>query len=140
MTEKKRKTLFWVFKILGILVSCLFPIFAICEKFPLWTEEHGTGRSIGIGSILIAIVLLIIFRRTVFGFIRDHFSLKHAPPLIVWPVMIIITYILAPTLTIMAQVMTDLTRVCWMGFIGCILGTILTAISEKFKKEVKDDE
>ena len=136
MTEKKRKTLFWVFKILGILVSCLFPVWAVCEKFPIWTEEHGTGRSIGVGAILIAIVILIVFRKTVFDFIRDHFSLKHAPPLLVWLVMLVISY----TLMYLGEVMKDMTTVFWMGFIGCILGTILTAISEKFKKEVKDNE
>ena len=136
MTEKKRKILFWVFKIVGILVSCLFPIFAICEKFPIWTEEHGTGRSIGVGAILIAIVIIIVFRKTVFDFIRDHFDLKHAPPLLVWLVMLIISYILM----YIGEVMKDMTTVFWMGFIGCILGTILTAISERFKKEVKDNE
>ena len=137
MTERKSKILFWVFKILGIIVSCALPIWAICEKFPLWTEAHGTGRSIGVGVILIAIVLVIIFRKTVFDFIRDKFNLKYAPPLVVWLVMLIISYILV----YLGEVMRDMTTVFWMGFIGCAIGTFLTYLSERFKaKDVKADE
>ncbi len=129
MTEKKRKILFWSLKIGGIVVSCALPIWAICERFPLWTEAHGAGRSAGVGIILIAIVLLIIFRRTVFDFIKDHFDLKHAPPLTVWVVMLVCSYILV----FLGEVMRDMTSVCWMGFIGCAFGTFLTFLSERFK-------
>ncbi len=137
MTKRKSKILFWVFKIAGIVVSCALPIWAILEKFPLWTEKHGSGRSIGVGVILIAIVLLIIFRKTVFDFIKDHLNLKHAPPLVVWIVMLIISYILV----YLGEVMRDMTTVFWMGLIGCAIGTFLTYLSERCKaKEVKSDE
>lgn len=128
MTEKKRKTLFWVFKIAGILVSCALPIWAICERFPIWTAAHGAGRSAGVGIILIAIVLLIIFRKTVFDFAKDHLNLKHAPPIVVWVVMIICSYILV----YLGEVMRDMNSVFWMGFIGCAIGTFLTYLSERF--------
>ncbi len=137
MTEKKRKTLYWAFKIAGIIVSCLLPIWAICERFPLWVDEHGTGRTVGMGVILIAIVLLIVFRKTVFDFIRDRYKLNHAPPLVVWLVMLIVSYILA----YIGEVMRDMTTVFWMGFIGCAIGTVLTFISQRFdSKEVKPNE
>ena len=137
MTERKRKFLYWFFKVLSVIVSCAFPIWAICEKFPLWTETHGTGRSVGVGIILIAIVLIIIFRKTVFDFIRDHLDLKHAPPLAVWLVMLVISYILV----YLGEVMRDMTTVFWMGFIGCGAGTFLTYLSERLKaKEVKSNE
>lgn len=137
MTERKSKILFWIFKILSILVSCALPIWAIFEKFPVWTKEHGTNRTIGVGVILIVFVVLVIFRKTVFGFIRDHFKLKHAPPLTVWIVMIIISHILI----YIGEVMRDMTTVFWMGLIGCVIGTVLTYISERFKtKEVTSDE
>lgn len=135
MTEKKRKTLYWVFKLFGILVSCAFPIWAICEKFPLWTETHGTSHSVGVGVILILIVLLVIFRRTVFNFIRDKLNLKYAPPIVVWLVMLIVSYIMI----YIGNVMRDMTTVLWMGLIGCGIGTVLTYISERFKK-VSEDE
>jgi hypothetical protein len=136
MATKNRK-LFWLFKIAGILVSCALPIWAICEKFPLWTESHGTGRTIGVGIILIAIVLLIVFRKTVFDFIRDHFNLKHAPPLMVWLVMLVIAYILI----YIGEFMRDMTTIFWMGFIGCAIGTFLTYLSERFKTvEESSDE
>lgn len=137
MTERKRKVLYWFFKVFSILVSCALPIWAICEKFPLWTETHGATRSVGVGVILIAIVLLIIFRKTVFDFIKERLDLKHAPPLIVWLVMLVISYILI----FLGEFMRDMTTVFWMGFIGCVVGTVLTYISERFKaKEVKSNE
>lgn len=137
MTERKRKFLYWFFKVSSVVVSCALPIWAICEKFPLWTETHGTERSIGVGVILIAIVLIVIFRKTVFDFIRDHLDLQHAPPLIVWLVMLVISYILV----YLGEVMRDMTTVFWMGFIGCVIGTFLTYLSERLgAKEVKPNE
>ena len=130
MTEKKRNILFWSLKLAGILVSCALPIWAVCERFPLWTEVHGAGRSAGVGIILIAIVLLIIFRKTVFDFVKERFNLKHAPPVVIWIVMLIISYILV----YIGEVMRDMTTVFWMGFIGCAFGTFLTYLSEKFKR------
>lgn len=131
MTETKRKTLYWLFKALSIIVSCALPIWAICEKFPLWANQHGTDRTIGIGIILIAFVLVVVFRKTVFDFVRDHFDLKHAPPLAIWLVMLIISYLLV----YIGEVMRDMTTVFWMGFIGCVIGTGLTYLSERFKKK-----
>lgn len=128
MTEKKRKTLYWVFKMASVLISCALPIWAICERFPLWTKEHGKGYSFGAGAILILFVVLIIFRRSVFGFLRDKFNLKHAPPLAVWLVLLTLSYLLV----YIGNVMRDMTSVFWMGLIGCAIGTFLTYISERF--------
>lgn len=137
MTEKKRKTLFWLFKIAGIVVSCALPIWAICEKFPIWVTNHGTEHSIGMGAILILIVLVIVFRRTVFDFIKEHLDLRHAPPLLIWLVIVAIAYILV----YLGEVMRDMTTVCWMGFVGCAIGTFLTYISNRFKsKEVTSND
>lgn len=129
MTEKKRKILFWVFKLASIVISCALPIWAISEKFPIWTEKHGTTHSFGIGFVLIIIVILVVFRRTVFDFIKDRFDLKHAPPLLVWLVMLVVSYIFI----YLGEVMRDMTTVLWMGLIGCAIGTALTYISNKFK-------
>ena len=130
MTEKKRKSLYWGFRLLGILISCFLPIFAICEKFPIWTETHGASHSAGVGAVMIAIVILIVFRRTVFGFIRDKLDLKHAPPIMVWMVLLVVAYVMV----YLGNLMRDMTTVLWMGLIGCAIGTVLTYISEKFKK------
>lgn len=135
MTERKRKILYWLFKVASVVVSCALPIWAICEKFPLWADLHGADRTVGIGIILIAIVMLIIFRKTVFDFIKDHLDLKHAPPITVWLVMLVVSYVII----YIGDVMRDMTTVFWMGFIGCAIGTFLTYISERFK-EVKPNE
>lgn len=137
MTDRKRKTFYWLLKLSGIFVSCALPIWAICEKFPIWTTTHGTAHSVGAGGILTLIVLLVVFRKTVFNFLSDKLKLKHAPPLVIWLILLITSYILV----YISNFMRDLTTVFWMGLIGCAIGTVLTFISEnRFgKKEEKDE-
>ena len=135
--EKKRKIFYLLFKVSSILISCFFPIWAVCEKFPLWTVSYGTGRSVGGGTILILIVVSIIFRRAVFKFVSERLKLEHAPPLAVWVVQIAVSYILI----FIGNFLRDLTTVLWMGMLGCAIGTLLTFIGENFfgEKENKDD-
>lgn len=137
MSEKKRNILYWIFKVLSIIISCAFPIWAICEKFPVWAEVHGASHTVGAGGILILIVLLVIFRKTIFNFMKDKMNLKHAPPLVIWLVMIIVAYVL----TYINKFIQDMTTVFWMGLIGCAIGTLITFIAEnKYgKKEEKDE-
>jgi hypothetical protein len=125
MTEKSKK-LYWAFKIASILISCALPIWAICAKFPIWTEQSGAGRSAGAGLILIGIVIIIVFRKTVFDYIRDKLDIKHAPPLVIWLVFIIISY----TFIYIADIMKDMNTIFWMGFLGCAIGTLFTYIAE----------
>ena len=122
----KRKVLYWIFKCASVLIACALPIIAIFEKFPVWTVEHGTKRTVSFGIILITIVILIIFRRAVFNFIRDKFNLQHAPPLMVWLVLLVVSYILV----YIGNVMQDMTTVLWMGFIGCAIGNVITYVAE----------
>lgn len=135
MSEKKRKILYWVFKSLSILISCIFPIWAICERFPIWKNIHGSERTVGAGGILILIVLLIIFRKTIFNFMRDRMKLQHAPPMVIWLVMIIVAYVL----TYINNFIRDMTVVFWMGLIGCAIGTLLTFIAENKYGRKKDE-
>ena len=128
MTEKKRKSIYWGLKVLSIIVSCGLPIFAICEKYPIWTETHGAGRSAGVGAILAIIVLLIVFRKSVFDFVRDKVNLKHAPPVMVWFVLLIVSNVMV----YIGNFMKDMTTVLWMGLIGCSIGTFITHLSNKF--------
>jgi hypothetical protein len=137
MSEKKLKRYYWIFKILSVLISCALPIWAVCEKFPVWTVQNGAGYSAGVGLLMIAIVLLIVFRRTVFNFAKEHFKLRYAPPITVWVVLLIVSY----SLIYMANALHDLNTIFWMGFIGCAIGTLLTFIAENcFKKKEKSDE
>lgn len=136
--ETKRKTFYWIFKILSVVVSCWLPVWAVCEKFPIWAETHGSTRTVGVGMIIILIVMLIIFRKAVFSFVKEKMKLNHAPPVTVWLIMIIVAYIL----TYINKFIQDLTTVFWMGLIGCLIGTLLTFVAEnKFgkKEETKDE-
>ena len=135
-TDKKQSKIYWLFKWGGVLISCLFPIWTICEKFPIWKTLHGAGRSFGVGAILILIVVAIIFRKAVFRFFEEKLKLKHAPPIFVWLVLLIISYVLI----FIGDFLRDLTTVFWMGIVGCAIGTLMTYIGENFfrKKEEND--
>lgn len=130
-TKRERKYLFWIFKILSVLVSCAFPIYAILEKFPVWVKASGISRSAMVGIILIIIVMLIIFRKAVFDFIKEKIDLKHAPPITVWITCLIVSYILV----YIGNFMADLAVVFWMGLIGCLIGNVLTFFANRFAKE-----
>jgi uncharacterized membrane protein len=137
MQEKQRTIKYWVFKVLSIIVSCGLPIYAVWEHFPIWTVTHGKARSLGVGGILCLIVLLIIFRKAVFNFLRDRAKLHHAPPVVVWLVMLIISYILL----YISHFIQDLTTVFWMGLVGCAIGTMLTYIAEnKYGKKKEETD
>lgn len=135
MSEKKTKTIYWVLKILSVVISCAFPIFAICEKFPVWTITHGAGRTVGTGGILILIVVVVIFRKSVLNFMRDRMKLQYAPPLVIWLVMIIVGYVLM----FINSFIQDLTTIFCMGFIGCAIGTLITYIAESKFGNTEDE-
>lgn len=136
-TKKKHKVFFWLFKILSVVVACAFPIYAIWEKFPIWTETVGASRSVGVGFILILIVMAIIFRRAVFGFVKHKLKLHHAPPIFVWIGCLIASYILI----YIGNFMRDMNTVFWMGLVGCAIGNVLTFIANRFAVvEEKTDE
>ena len=138
MTNRKRKTLYWLYKLLSVVISCALPIWAIYEKFPVWTLTHGATRSVGAGGILVLIVLLVIFRKAVFNFLEEKLKLRHAPPIVIWLAMLIVSYILV----YINSFIQDLTTVFWMGLIGCAIGTVLTFIAENRygNKEDKTNE
>ena len=131
MSETNRKTLYWVFKVLSVVVACACPIWAIRDKFPVWKAACGDAYSIGVGGILILIVVAIIFKDSVFNFIKTKLNITHAPKLTVWIVLIIITYILI----FIGQFLRDLVVVLWMGLIGCSIGTALTFVAEHYFAE-----
>lgn len=138
MTERKRKVIYWVLKISSVIISCLLPIFAVCEHFPIWTESYGTAKSIGAGGIISLIVLVVVFRKSVFNFIKEKLKVTHTPPVVVWLLLLIASYILM----YINRFLNDLTIVFWMGLVGCAIGTVMTLIAEKKfgKKEEKADE
>ena len=136
MSNRRHKLFYWLFKLLSIVVSCALPVWAICEKFPIWTFSYGAVRSVGVGGIFILIVMLVVFRKTVFKFIVDKLKLRHAPPLVIWLVMLIASYVLV----YISNFMRDMTIVFWMGLIGCAIGTVLTFIAENCFRREKNDE
>ena len=135
-TERKNKKVYWAFKVGGVGISCFFPLWAIFEKFPMWTEGYGTGRSVGIGIILAMIVLLVIFKKTVFSFLKEKAKLDHAPPIVAWLIALVVCYVLI----YICDFLRDLTIVLWMGLLGCALGTVITYIGENYFAVEEDEE
>ena len=135
MSEKKRKFWYWYLKIFSVLVACGLPIYAVREHFPFWKASYGTSRSIGAGAIISLIIIVIVFRRAVFDFMRDRLNLKHAPPLVIWLLMLITSYILL----YINQFIRDLTTVFWFGLVGCTIGTALTFVAENVFGKKKED-
>ena len=136
MSEKKRVIKYWVLKVLSLIISCGLPIYAVCEHFPLWITSHGTAHSIGAGGIISLIVLVIIFRKSVFNFMRDKMKLQHAPPIVIWLVMLIVSYILI----YINSFVQDLTTVFWMGLVGCAVGTVITYLAEHLYGEKNEED
>ena len=130
--QKKRKICRYSFKFTSMLFSCGLPLFAIYEHFPLWAESHGSAHSLGSGAIIAGIVLLVIFRSTVFSYLKEKFEGKHAPPITIWAILLAVVYILI----YINKFLIDLTTVLWMGLLGCAIGNALTYIADhKFKEE-----
>lgn len=136
MSEKKRKRLYGLFKTLSVLIACALPVWAIIERFPIWKTNYGQHHSIGVGGILVIIVLLIIFRKAVFNFLKEKLKITHAPPLAVWLVLIAISYVLV----FVGQFLMDMVVILWMGFIGSAIGTLLTFIAENKFGEKKEND
>lgn len=134
MTPAKRKALYWTFKLLSVIISCAFPIWAIYDKFPMWMMTEGPTRTFGAGNILTLIVVVIIFRKSVFAFLSEKLNLKHAPPMVIWLVLLILSYILI----YINNFIKDLTVVFFMGLVGCAIGTVLTYIAENKFGEKKE--
>lgn len=126
MTEKKRKLWHWIFKVASIVTSCVFPLYAVYEHFPYWQYEHGAARSLGSGLIISAMILVVIFRKTVFAYLGEKFKGKNAPPVAIWIGLLIATYILI----YINSFLLDLTNVLWMGLIGCVIGNGLNYIAD----------
>lgn len=124
----KSNVLYWLLKGGGIGISALLPLWVVIEKFPLWVETHGVGRSIGTGGILGILIVLIIFRDTVMGYIKEKFKIGHAPKLTWWIVGLVIIY----SLLYIVKFLADLAMVMWMGLFGSVIGTMLTFAGEIF--------
>lgn len=126
MTEKAKKTLTrTLLKAGGIAASIGLPAWAILEKFPVWKAEQGTGKTIGIGAVMVLFVLLVTFRKTVWTFVQEKTGLKSAPPLMMWAVLFCVFLGLQSLIGILA----DLITICLAGIVGCAIGTGTTVVA-----------
>jgi hypothetical protein len=135
-TTTKRNILYYLFKIASIIAACALPLWGVFEKYPLWAESHGTLRSVGTGGLIGIIILLVVFRRTIFNFLKDRWKMSYAPPITIWIILIVISYLTM----FVSKFLFDLTTILWMGLVGSMAGGVLTFIGENFFGEEKKDE
>ena len=114
--------------LLGLFCSVLPPLFATAEHFPIWVASHGAARSIGAGGVICLVVVAVVFRRSVFDFLRERLRLRHAPPLAVWLALLAVSYLFI----YITPFVRDLTAVFWFGLLGCAIGTAMTYVAERF--------
>ena len=110
----------------GTAIYAALPLWAVWEKFPTWIETHGVGKSLGTGGIVGIIVLLVIFRDTVIGYIKEKLKIGHAPKMSWWIAGLIIVY----SLLYIVKFLADLAMVLWMGLFGALIGTLMTFAGE----------
>lgn len=132
----KYKIFYGLFKWGGVGISAALPLWVVLEKFPVWVETHGAGRSLGTGGVVGGIIALVIFRDAVVGYLKEKFKIGHAPKITGWIVALIITY----ALLYISKFLYDLSLVLWMGLLGAVIGTLLTFAGETiFGEEVKNE-
>jgi Na+-translocating ferredoxin:NAD+ oxidoreductase RnfE subunit len=134
--ETKRKIWHYIFKVVSFCTACGMPIYAISEHFPMWAVEHGSSRSLGSGVVIAGIVMLVVFKSTVFSWLKEKLQGKHAPPVTIWIVALIVCYILI----YINKFLIDLTSILWMGLIGCVIGNAFNYIADHKFGEVKEED
>lgn len=122
----KSKIFYGLFKWGGVGISAALPLWVVLEKFPLWVETNGVGRSLGTGGIIGGIIALVIFKDAVIGYLKEKFKVGHAPKITGWFVALIITYVIL----YIGKFLYDLSLVLWMGLLGSVIGTLLTFAGE----------
>lgn len=124
----KNNIFYWLLKGGGIAISAALPLWVVLEKFPVWVETQGTARSIGTGGIIGTIIVLVIFRKTIIGYLKEKLKVSHTPPMTIWIVCLAITY----GLMFIVKFLYDISIVLWMGLIGSVVGAMLTFAGETF--------
>lgn len=124
--KTKRRIKLLSFKSAGVVASVALPAWAILEKFPIWKVETGTAKTLGIGGIMIAIVALVTFKRSILNYIKEKTGMKTAPPLAIWAVLLIASF----ALTAVANILADMRVIFIAGLAGSGIGTVLNFIGE----------
>ena len=129
--KTKRRIKLVSFRAAGASVAIGLPAWAILAKFPVWRTETGTLGMLGMGGIMIAVVALVTFKRTVLDFIKEKTGMKTSPPLAVWGVLLIASFILSA----FAELLSDMRGIFIAGLVGSGVGTVLNIIGDRLSEK-----
>ena len=131
---KKLKVKYWICVVLSFLFSAIPPIVAVAQKFPIWEKTVSPACTIGVGLLMIPIVFLICFRKTIVPVVMDKLGIKSIPPFFIWAAGLAIAVFFEKINTFM----TDVKVVLFAGLIGSAIGWAFSFASAYYDKKIKE--
>lgn len=109
------------------MISCIVPgLITICQLFPLWQKESFSTLASGITVSGMAVLLLLL---TSTPLLREFKSKIQTPAAwIMWLIGTVVCYAIS-------RVIEDIALVCFVSFLGNLIGAMLFKVSEHFPKE-----
>ena len=109
----------YVFKVLGVVISTLPPLFAVFSYFPVWKERGAEAMLSGISLFLILISVVPLFRTV-------KTMLKSPSAAFIWFILFILFFSLS-------KIADDITVISFIGFISNLVGAFFFSIARRFE-------
>ena len=137
------KVKYWILQIAAFLAAVIPPVWAVCEKLPVWKARYGAARTFWFGIAVVLIVLLVVFRKTLLVLVRswtdvlvdrikEKTGIVHVPPMLslvlTWATALIVVVALIPVVSGLYVILVDLKGIFMAGLVGAGLGWLLSAV------------
>ena len=134
---------YWILQIAAFLIAVIPPVWAVCEKLPIWKARYGTAQTFGFGLVILLVVLLVVFRKTLLllvkGWIdvlvdriKEKTGIVHIPPMLslvlTWASALLVVIALIPVVSGLYVILVDLKGIFMAGLVGAGLGWLLSLI------------
>lgn len=146
---------YWILQIAAFLVAVIPPVWAVCEKLPVWRVRYGTAQTFGFGLVILLVVLLVVFRKTLLVLVRgwldvlcdkikEKTGIVHIPPMLslvlTWATALLVVVALIPVVSGLYVILVDLKGIFMAGLVGAGLGWLLSLIGIWLGIERSDEE
>ena len=128
----KFKAWAWVLRFLAWATTIGMPVAIIAYKFPLWRSQGGGSGALGAGTIILAVIILVTFRKYIMAWVTEKLGALSAGVSLVllWCTLAVVCMILASITTILE----DLATVFLFSAIGAAIGVGLLYIARKLSQ------